>query len=56
MSTAQIVGIRISCVILGWVVGIMLFGPDAVWLWGIKSYLWCGSAGGCIGILLTTQK
>jgi hypothetical protein len=56
MSGSQIVGIRILCIILGWVIGVMLFGSDTEWLWGMKSYLWCGTAGGCIGVLLTTQK
>jgi len=56
MSNSQIIGIRIACVVLGWVVGTVLFGADALWLWDIKSYIWCGTAGGCIGVLLTTQK
>jgi len=56
MSNSQIIGIRVACVVLGWVVGTVLFGADSIWLWDIKSYIWCGTAGGCIGVLLTTQK
>jgi hypothetical protein len=56
MSNSQMVGIRIGCLALGWAIGSALFGTDAVWLWNIKSFIWCGFAGGCIGILLTTQK
>lgn len=56
MSSSQMVGIRVLCIVLGWVFGSMIFGTEAEWLWGMKSYLWCGMAGGSIGILLTTQK
>jgi len=41
---------------LGWAIGAALFGTEAVWLLDIKSFIWSGFAGGCIGILLTTQK
>jgi hypothetical protein len=50
------IGIRIACIVLGWVIGVALFGSDATWFFGISSYIWCGMAGGCIGVLLTTQK
>ena len=50
------VGIRMGCLALGWAIGAALFGTEAVWLGDIKSFIWCGFAGGCIGILLTTQK
>ena len=45
-----------GCLALGWAIGAALFGTDTVWLWDIKSFIWCGFTGGCIGILLTTQK
>jgi len=56
MSNSQIVGIRILCMVLGWIFGTMLFGTETQWLWGIDSFIWCGFAGGMIGTLLTTQK
>lgn len=55
MSNSQMIGIRMLCVIMGWVFGTMLFGADVTWLWGMKSYIWCGMAGGCIGVLLTSK-
>lgn len=55
MSNSQIVGVRMFCLALGWAFGALIFGTEAVWLWEIKSFLWCGIAGGAIGILLTTK-
>lgn len=55
MSNSQMIGIRMLCIVMGWVFGTMLFGADTTWLWGMKSYLWCGMAGGCIGVLLTSK-
>jgi len=50
-------GIRLLCIALGWGIGAALFGTEATWLFDyMKSYIWCGMAGGCIGVLLTTQK
>jgi len=57
MSNSQIMGIRLLCIALGWGIGAALFGTEATWLFDyMKSYIWCGMAGGCIGVLLTTQK
>ena len=40
---------------MGWAIGAVLFGTETVWLLGIKSFVWCGFAGGTIGLLLTNQ-
>ena len=50
------VGIRLLCIALGWAFGALIFGTEAVWLWDIQSFIWCGMAGGMIGILLTTKQ
>jgi hypothetical protein len=55
MSTSQMIGIRMFCLALGWAFGALLFGTEATWLFGIQSFIWCGFAGGTIGILLTTK-
>jgi hypothetical protein len=55
MSNSQMVGIRLFCLALGWAFGALIFGTEAVWLWDIKSFIWCGFAGGMIGILLTSK-
>jgi hypothetical protein len=55
MSTSQIFGIRILCMALGWAFGALIFGTEAEWLWGTKSFIWCGFAGGSIGIMLTSK-
>ena len=55
MSTSQMIGIRILCIALGWAFGALIFGTEAVWLWDIQSFIWCGMAGGMIGILLTSK-
>ena len=55
MSTSQMVGIRMFCLALGWAFGALLFGTEATWLFDIQSFIWCGFAGGTIGILLTTK-
>jgi hypothetical protein len=49
-------GIRILCIAMGWGIGAVLFGTEATWLFGMNSFIWCGMAGGCVGVLLTTQK
>ena len=56
MSNSQMVGIRMLCLALGWVFGALLFGTEATWLFGIQSFIWCGFAGGTIGMLLTTKQ
>lgn len=56
MSTSQMIGIRMFCLALGWAFGALLFGTEATWLFGIQSFIWCGFAGGTIGILLTTKQ
>ena len=35
--------------------GALIFGTEAEWLWGTKSFIWCGFAGGTIGIMLTSK-
>jgi hypothetical protein len=55
MSTSQILGVRLLCLALGWAFGALIFGTEAEWLWGMKSFIWCGTAGGMIGILLTSK-
>ena len=50
------VGIRMFCLALGWAFGALLFGTETTWLFGIQSFIWCGFAGGTIGILLTTKQ
>ena len=55
MSTSQMVGIRMFCLALGWAFGALLFGTETTWLFDIQSFIWCGFAGGTIGILLTTK-
>ena len=55
MSTSQMFGIRIFCMALGWAFGALIFGTEAVWLWDIKSFIWCGFFGGMIGIMLTSK-
>ena len=55
MSNSQMIGIRILCMTLGWAFGAIIFGTEAVWLFDFPSYIWCGMAGGAIGILLTTK-
>ena len=49
------IGIRMFCLALGWAFGALLFGTEVTWLFGIQSFIWCGFAGGTIGILLTTK-
>ena len=56
MSSSQMVGIRLFCLALGWAFGALIFGTEAVWLWDIQSFIWCGMAGGMIGILLTSKQ
>ena len=48
-------GIRLLCMSLGWGFGALIFGTEAVWIWDIKSFIWCGFFGGMIGIMLTSQ-
>ena len=55
MSTSQIIGVRLFGLALGWAFGALIFGTEAEWIWGIKSFMWCGTAGGMIGILLTSK-
>jgi hypothetical protein len=55
MSTSQMIGIRMFCLALGWAFGALLFGTETTWLFGVQSFIWCGFAGGTIGILLTTK-
>ena len=55
MSTSQILGVRMFCLALGWGFGALIFGTDAVWIMGIKSFIWCGFVGGSIGIMLTSK-
>ncbi len=55
MSNSQIIGVRMFCLALGWAFGAMIFGTETTWLFGMKSFLWCGMAGGTIGILLTSK-
>jgi hypothetical protein len=55
MSKSQMVGIRLLCIALGWAFGALIFGTEAVWVWDIQSFIWCGMAGGMIGILLTSK-
>jgi hypothetical protein len=55
MSSSQALGIRLLCIALGWAFGALIFGTEAQWLWDIQSFIWCGMAGGAIGILLTSK-
>lgn len=55
MNNTQAMGIRILCMALGWAFGALIFGTDAVWLWGTPSFIWCGVAGGAIGIMITSK-
>ena len=55
MSNSQIFGIRMFCLALGWAFGALIFGTEAEWLLGLKSFLWCGTVGGMIGIMLTSK-
>jgi hypothetical protein len=55
MSNSQIIGVRLFCLALGWAFGALIFGTEAEWLWGTKSFIWCGFAGGSIGIMLTSK-
>lgn len=55
MSNSQMLGIRILCMALGWAFGALIFGTEAVWLWGTPSFIWSGFAGGMIGIMLTSK-
>lgn len=55
MNNSQAIGIRILCMALGWAFGALIFGTEAVWLWGTPSFLWCGMIGGMIGIMLTSN-
>ncbi len=55
MSNSQINGIRFFCIALGWAFGALIFGTEAEWLFGLKSFIWCGFAGGSIGIMLTSK-
>ncbi len=56
MSNSQILGVRMFCLALGWAFGSLIFGTQAEWLWGIKSFIWCGFVGGTIGIMLTSKQ
>ena len=55
MSGSQATGIRIFCMMLGWGFGALIFGTEATWLFDIQSFIWCGFAGGTVGILMTSQ-
>ena len=55
MSTSQMMGIRLLCLSLGWAFGALIFGTEAEWIRGVKSFIWCGFAGGMIGIMLTSK-
>ena len=55
MSNSQMVGIRILCMALGWAFGALIFGTEAEWIGGVKSFIWCGFVGGSIGIMLTSK-
>ena len=55
MNNGQIFGVRILFVVLGWIVGYVLFGPEAEWLFGIPAFIWCGAAGGIIGTLIAGE-
>ncbi len=55
MSTSQMIGVRLFCLALGWAFGALIFGTEAEWIWGMKSFMWCGMAGGMIGIMLTSK-
>jgi hypothetical protein len=55
MSNSQIIGVRILCMMLGWAFGSLIFGTEAEWLFSMKSFIWCGMAGGTVGIMLTTK-
>ncbi len=55
MSTSQMIGVRMFCLALGWAFGALIFGTEAEWIWGMKSFMWCGMAGGMIGIMLTSK-
>jgi hypothetical protein len=52
MSNPQIFGVRIAFLVLGWIVGYVLFGPAAEWLFGWPVFIWCGFAGMIIGFLI----
>lgn len=55
MSNTQIFGVRVLFVVLGWIVGYVLFGPEVEWLFGTPAFIWCGAAGGLIGILIAGE-
>jgi hypothetical protein len=55
MNSSQNLGVRMFCLALGWGFGALIFGTDAEWLFGMKSFIWCGALGGMIGIMLTSN-
>lgn len=55
MSNTQAMGIRVLCMALGWALGALIFGTEAQWLFGVSSFIWCGFAGGTIGMMLTSK-
>ena len=56
MSNSQILGVRMFCLALGWAFGSLIFGTEAEWIGGVKSFIWCGFVGGSIGIMLTSKQ
>ena len=55
MNSSQMLGVRMFCLALGWGFGALIFGTEAEWLFGMKSFIWCGAVGGMIGIMLTSS-
>ena len=51
-NSSQAIGIRLLFIILGWVIGVILFGTETKWLGGIPAFIWCGIAGVSLAILL----
>jgi len=52
MSNPQIFGVRIAFLLLGNIVGYVLFGSESKWLFGTPTYIWCGCVGLAVGFLI----
>lgn len=51
-NSSQAIGVRILFIILGWVIGVILFGTDTKGPGDIPAFVWCGMAGLTLAFLL----